>query len=443
MRKLQRWLLVFLVLLTGTAGPAWSALQIEITQGLESATPVAVARFGWRGSGPASPQSFSTIIAADLARSGRFAPFQDLPQHPLRKEDVRWSDWRRLKVGSLIIGSIEEVVRGGVREYQVEYRLFDTFTTARLAGQRFSGVRPDQLRWVAHQMSDEIYYALTGEGGAFATRIAYVTETANQEGRVVYALNVADSDGGNPVVLRTSSYPIMSPSWSPDGGRLAYVSFEGGRSRIMMQELATGLRDEVTAFPGINGAPAFSPDGRRLALTLSRDGSPDIYVLDLASGELQRLTTSPDIDTEPAWSPDGRSLVFTSDRSGGRPQLFQISAAGGDKPRRLTFSGRYNARAAFSPDGSRLVFVHESERASGNRIAVMIVGSGEIEVLTNGSLDESPTFAPNGRMILYAATERNRSALAAVSIDGRFRQRLSIDQAGVRDPAWSPRLSRR
>jgi TolB protein len=235
----------------------------------------------------------------------------------------------------------------------------------------------------------------------------------------------------------------MSPSWSPDGGRLAYVSFEGGRSRIMMQELATGLRREVTAFPGINGAPAFSPDGRRLALTLSRDGSPDIYVLDLASGELQRLTTSPDIDTEPAWSPDGRSLVFTSDRSGGRPQLFQVSAAGGDKPRRLTFSGRYNARAAFSPDGSRLVFVHESKRASGNRIAVMVVGSGEIEVLTNGILDESPTFAPNGRMILYAATEGDRAALAAVSIDGRFRQRLSIDQAGVRDPAWSPRLSRR
>ena len=212
---------------------------------------------------------------------------------------------------------------------------------------------------------------------------------------------------------------------------------------MILQELATGMRHEAAAYPGINGAPAFSPEGRRLALTLSRDGSPDIYVLDLASEELLRLTSSPDIDTEPAWSPDGRSVVFTSDRSGGRPHLFQISAAGGDSPRRLTFSGRYNARAAFSPDGSRLAFVHESESAGGYRIATMAVGSEAIDVLTNGILDESPTFAPNGRMILYAETDRDRSALAAVSIDGRFRQRLSIDEAGVRDPAWSPRLSRR
>ena len=441
MRKLQRCLLFLVALSAGWSVPAWSALQIEITQGLESATPIAVARFGQSGSGPAPPESIATIIAADLARSGRFAPLQELPQHPMRKEDVRWSDWRRLRVGSLVIGSIGQTLRGGVREYEVEFRLFDTFSVAQLAGQRFPGVRPDQLRWLAHQISDEIYYALTGEKGAFATRIAYVTESAGQEGEVAYALNVADSDGGNPVVLRTSPDPIMSPAWSPGGRWLAYVSFEGGSSRIMVQELATGLRREVTAFPGINGAPAFSPDGRRLALTLSRDGSPDIYVLTLESGELRRLTSGPEIDTEPAWSPDGRTLIFTSDRSGGRPQLFRISAAGGGAPERLTFEGRYNARAAFSPDGSRLAFVHES--GGEYRIAVMAIGDGSIEVLTNGRLDESPTFAPNGRLILYATTERGRSALAAVSIDGRFRQRLSIDETGVRDPAWSPRLSRR
>jgi TolB protein len=333
------------------------------------------------------------------------------------------------------------VVRGGAREYEVEFRLFDTFTAAQLAGQRYSRVRPDQLRWVAHQISDGIYYALTGERGAFATRIAYVTETAGQEGEVAYALNVADSDGGNPVVLRTSPEPIMSPAWSPDGRWLAYVSFEGGRSGILLQELATGLRRKVTDFAGINGAPAFSPDGRRLALTLSREGSPDIHVLNLESGELRRLTTSPDIDTEPAWSPDGRDIVFTSDRSGARPQLFRISASGASTPERLTFSGRYNARAVFSPDGSRLAFVHESD--GDYRIAVMGIGDGNIDVLTNGRLDESPTFAPNGRLILYATTERGRSALASVSIDGRFRQRLSIDETGVRDPAWSPTLSRR
>ena len=441
MRKLQRWLLFLVALSAGWSVPAWSALQIEITQGLESATPIAVARFGRSGSAPAPPESISTIIAADLARSGRFMPLQELPQHPVRKDDVRWSDWRRLRVGGLVIGSIGQTLRGGVREYEVEYRLFDTFSLSQLAGRRFPGVRPDRLRWLAHQISDEIYYALTGERGAFATRIAYVTETAGQEGEVVYALNVADSDGGNPVVLRTSPDPIMSPAWSPDGRWLAYVSFEGGASRIMMQELATGLRREVTAFPGINGAPAFSPDGRRLALTLSRDGSPDIYVLALESGELRRLTSGPGIDTEPAWSPDGRSLIFTSDRSGGRPQLFRISAAGGGAPERLTFDGRYNARAAFSPDGSRFAFVHESDGEY--RIAVMGVGDGKIEVLTNGRLDESPTFAPNGRLILYATTDRGRSSLAAVSIDGRFRQRLSIDETGVRDPAWSPGLSRR
>ena len=441
MRKLQRWLLFLVALCAGWSVPAWSALRIEITQGLESATPIAVARFGRSGSEPAPPESISTIIAADLARSGRFAPLQELPQHPVRKEDVRWSDWRRLRVGSLVIGSIGQTLRGGVREYEVEFRLFDTFSMSQLAGQRFTGVRPDRLRWLAHQISDEIYYALTGEKGAFATRIAYVTETAGQEGEVAYALNVADSDGGNPVVLRTAPDPIMSPAWSPDGRWLAYVSFEGGSSRIMVQELATGLRREVTAFPGINGAPAFSPDGRRLALTLSRDGSPDIYVLTLESGELRRLTSAPEIDTEPAWSPDGRTLVFTSDRSGGRPQLFRISAAGGGAPERLTFDGRYNARAAFSPDGSRIAFVHESDGEY--RIAVMGIGDERIDVLTNGRLDESPTFAPNGRLILYATTERGRSALAAVSIDGRFRQRLSIDETGVRDPAWSPRLSRR
>ena len=441
MRKLQRWLLFLVALSAGWSAPAWSALRIEITQGLESATPIAVARFGQPDSGSAPPESISTIIAADLARSGRFAPLADLPQHPMRREDVRWSDWRRLRVGSLVIGSIGQTLRGGVREYEVEFRLFDTFSVSQLAGQRFPGVRPDQLRWLAHQISDEIYYALTGEKGAFATRIAYVTETAGQEGEVAYALNVADSDGGNPVVLRTSPDPIMSPAWSPDGRWLAHVSFEGGSSRIMVQELATGLRRELTAFPGINGAPAFSPDGRRLALTLSRDGSPDIYVLTLESGELRRLTSGPEIDTEPAWSPDGRTLIFTSDRSGGRPHLFRISAAGGGEPERLTFDGRYNARAAFSPDGSRLAFVHESDGEY--RIAIMGIGDEKIEVLTNGRLDESPTFAPNGRMILYATTEGGQSALAAVSIDGRFRQRLSIDETGVRDPAWSPRLSRR
>ena len=435
--RIFRRLLCLVALVAATAGPAHSTLRIEITQGLESATPIAVARFGLTGPGPAPAESIATIVAADLARSGRFAPLGDLPQHPVRKEDIRWPDWRRLQIGSLIIGSIGQTVQDGVVEYQVEFRLFDTFTQGQLAGQRYSKVRAGQLRRIAHQISDEIYYALTGEQGAFATRIAYVTESVGAGGEIVYSLNVADSDGANPVVLRTTPEPIMSPAWSPNGRWLAYVSYEGRQSQVVVQELATGRRQTLAAYPGINGAPAFSPDGRRLALTLSRDGSPDIYVLSLESGELLQVTNNPGIDTEPTWSPDGKILVFTSDRSGGRPQLFRIPASGGVGPERITFSGRYNARATFSPDGSRLAFVHEVDGVY--RIAVMQVDSGEIEVLTNGKLDESPTFAPNGRMILYATTELDGAALAAVSIDGRFRQRLSIDKAGVRDPAWSPR----
>ena len=327
MARTLHWLCF--ALLTGAAGTAHSALQIEITQGLESATPIAVARFEWSGPPPAAPEPIATIIADDLARSGRFAPIRELPRHPVRREDIRWSDWRRLRIGSLVIGSIHEMARGGARRYQLEFRLFDTFTSGGLAGRRYQEVRPDQLRRVAHQMSDEIYYALTGEPGAFATRIAYVTEAAGQEGKVVYALSAADSDGASPIDLLTSPEPIMSPAWSPDGRRLAYVSFEGGHSRIFVQELQTGERREVAAFPGINGAPAFSPDGARLAVTLSRDGSPDIYVLDLGSGDLQRLTVSPGIDTEPAWSPDGRTLVFTSDRERRAAAALPHSRGGG------------------------------------------------------------------------------------------------------------------
>lgn len=435
-RTLQVLCCVLAAVLAGTAG---AALRIEITRGHESATPIAVARFGWSGAGAAAPpEPVWEIVAADLARSGRFAPVDDLPQHPVRQEDVRWADWRRLKIASLVFGSIEEApppADGVAQEYVLEFRLVDTFTRGTLAGRRYEGVRADQLRWAAHRISDEVYSALTGEAGAFATRIAYVTEDAGQEGRTDYSLNVADSDGANPFEVWSSPEPIMSPAWSPDGQRLAYVSFEQGRSQIFVQHLATGERRAVSGFSGINGAPAFSPDGGRLALTLSRGGDPEIYVLDLESGGFRRLTRHPGIDTEPSWSPDGRSIVFTSNRSG-RPQLYLVPVRGEGKPERLTFSGDYNARAAFSPDGSRLVFIHGNR--GHYRIAVMGVEEREIVALTRGGLDESPAFAPNGRMILYATSEGGRSSLAAVSIDGGFRQKLLIEGAKVRDPAWSP-----
>lgn len=454
----------FLLLFALAATQAKAALEIDIIGGRESATPIAVACFIWAPPGAAAaggadgecpdaaaadpPERFETILANDLERSGRFAPLDNLPQHPAKPEDIRWADWGRLRVGNLVIGTIARAAGAGAGAdaYDVEFRLYDTFTRARLAGQRYEGVPRAQLRWIAHRMSDEIYLTLTGEQGAFATRIAYVTEDrrvteAGGAGNAAdvestFKLIVADSDGANPVEVRTSPDPIMSPSWSPDGRRIAYVSYRGRSSRIVVQEVATGRYQAVADFAGINGAPAFSPDGEQLALTLSRDGNPEIYVLTLATGALRRITQHRGIDTEPAWSPDGRNLVFTSDRSGGRAQLFLVPATGGSATR-LVFAGQYNARAAFSPDGKRIVFVHGAA-GRGYRIATMEIGAREITVLTNGSLDESPVFAPNGRMILYATSEWGRASLAAVSIDGNFRQRLSIEGTGVRDPAWSP-----
>ena len=428
-------------LLAGAAWSAEAALRIEITQGLAGATPIAVARFGWSGAGPAPPQSMSGIISSNLARSGRFAPLDDLPRHPVRKEDIRWSDWRRLQIGNLVIGTVHEIREGGAAPgYRVEFRLFDTFTGGRLAALRYGPVRGAELRRVAHLVSDEIYLALTGERGAFATRIAYITENTDREGRIVYALHVADSDGANAFSVFSSPQPILSPTWSSDGRRLAYVSYEGSRPRIFVHDLATAARRVVAEFPGLNNAPSFSPDGSRLAMTLSRDGNAEIYTLGLESGRLQRMTENPGIDTEPVWSPDGRHIVFTSDRSG-RPQLYRTSATGQGAPERLTFTGSYNARAAFAPDGSRIAFVHGDK--DGYHIAIMEAEEQELRVLTKGRLDESPSFAPNGRMILYATTNGGRPALAAVSVDGRFHQRLSIDEATVREPAWSPSLGSR
>jgi TolB protein len=417
------------------AGTAQARLSIEITQGMEGAMPIAVVPFGW--SGPGVPaQDMAAIISADLARSGQFAPLdaQRLPQQPVDGRDVNFNLWRGVGSDNLVIGRME--LRDG--RYQVQFQLFDTVRGVQLAGYSMQADAA-RLRRVAHQIADIIYQRLTGQRGAFDTHIAYVTVENLAAGKRRFRLEVADADGHNEQVILTSSQPLMSPAWAPDGRRLAYVSFEDGRSMIYVQDIASGQRRKVAEFSGLNSAPEFSPDGQRLALTLSRDGNPEIYVLELGSGRLTRVTQHFAIDTEPVWAPDGRSLYFTSDR-GGRPQIYRVRVdpAGRpqDGPQRVTFEGIYNASPALSPDGKRLAMVH----GDGNRfrIAVLDMATGTLRVLTDTRLDESPSFAPNGTMVLYATEVGERGVLEAVSADGRARQRLGLHKGDVREPAWSP-----
>lgn len=424
-----RYTLLLLLLL---ARSSYGDLTIEITQGMEGAIPIAVIPFGdGDAAGAAAPENIAAIVSSDLSRSGRFAPLpdRDLVSRPTDVSQVNYQTWRMLNVDDMVIG---EVSPAGSGHYNVQFQLLDVFRGRQLIGYSFSASRAD-LRRVAHHISDLIYEQLTGEKGAFNTQIAYITTTGTGS-KKSYTLQVADSDGYNPQTILRSSQPIMSPAWSEDGRQIAYVSFENKAAAIYVQDVGTGSRRKVASFPGINGAPSWSPDGQHLALTLSQDGNPEVYVMDLKSKALRRLTNSPAIDTEPVWAPDGRSIVFTSDR-GGSPQLYRVSAWGG-QPQRLTFDGKYNAGADFSPDGSKLAMVHGEGGAY--RIAVLDLASGQLRVLTDGTLDESPSFSPNGSMIIYATEAGNRDVLAAVSADGRFRQRLSLQAGNVREPVWSP-----
>ncbi|MET0050061.1 MAG: Tol-Pal system beta propeller repeat protein TolB [Candidatus Thiodiazotropha sp.] len=410
---------------------AQAELTIEITEGVEGALPIAVVPFGLEGTGRL-PEDVAAVISADLQRSGRFkpVPVKDMLARPSSLEAVDFKDWRALGVENLVVGQVRSNGAGG---YQIQFQLLDVFRESQLTGYNIPTTAPN-LRSTAHRIADLIYEKLLGVPGAFSTRVAYISSTRQANGETKVALNVADADGYHPETIVSSTEPLMSPAWSPDGQKIAYVSFEGGQSAIYVQGVYTGQRQKVTNFKGINGAPAWSPDGRKLAMTLSKGGNPDIYVYDLVSRKLTQITRHYAIDTEAAWSPDGRTLVFTSDR-GGRPQIYQVSAFGGT-PQRVTYQNSYNARASYSPDGRLLALVTREE---GNYwIAVLDLESGVMQVLSDGDLDESPSFAPNGSMIIYGAKAGNRGVLAAVSVDGRVKQRLALQEGDVREPDWSP-----
>jgi TolB protein len=410
---------------------AQAVLTIEITQGVQGALPIAIVPFGWEGGPPGPPENVAAVITADLHRSGRFSPLpeRDMLSRPQEGSQINFRDWRMLGVDSVVVGRVRPSGDG----FEVRFQLFDVLRQSQLTG--FT-IRTDGagMRRTAHQIADMIYETLLGEPGAFATRIAYVTEIHEPGGVRRYSLEVSDSDGHNPRPVLRSEQPLMSPSWSPDGNRLAYVSFESGTPAIYIQNINTGAREMVSSSRGLNGAPSWSPDGRKLALVLSRDGSPNIYVLDVASRHLSQVTSSFAIDTEPVWSPDGRSIVFTSDR-GGRPQIYRTSLDSG-QVERLTFEGAYNARAALSPNGKYMTMVHNSGR--GFNIAVMDLESGALRVLSESGRDESPSFAPNGSMIIFATKEGARGLLSVVSVDGRVRQRLVFQGGQAREPSWSP-----
>jgi TolB protein len=411
----------------------WAELVVEVTKGQDDAIPIAIVPFNSPTEAAAS-FDVAQLVGDDLARSGRFKSMarQDMIETPHVGASVAFDDWRRLNNDYIVVGQVQAE---GPDRYNIVFELYNVLNRQRLLGYQISANKAG-LRLASHQVADMVFQKILGVRGAFATRVAYVSVLGHLPNKS-YQLVVADADGMNPRVVMQSNEPLMSPSWSPDGQSLAYVSFEGRLPTVYVQELKSGERRRVSARAGVNQAPAWSPDGKKLALTLStRDGNLDIYTLDLATQTLTRITDDPGIDTEPQWSNDGRSLYFTSDRAGG-PQIYRVGIQPGDKPRRLTFQNAYNARPRLSPDESQLAFVTQEDGAY--RIATMdLRGRGDVQVLTRGHFDVSPSFAPNGAEIIYASRDRGRGVLALVSSDGRVQQRLVSSEGEVQEPAWSP-----
>jgi TolB protein len=431
MNKTLSWLALSVALLVWHGARA--EFVVEITRGQSEAIPIAIVPFA---SAAESAASFDVaqLVSDDLSRSGRFKTMdrKDIFDEPHTGAAIAFDDWRRLNNDYMVVGQLSET---SPDHFNIVFELYNVLTHQRLVGYQIATNRAG-LRLASHQVADMVFEKIIGVRGAFATRIAYISVLGSLPKRN-YRLIVADADGENPHVVMQSNEPLMSPAWSPDGLSLAYVSFEDRLPSVYVQTLKSGERHRVSARAGVNQAPAWSPDGKKLALTLStRDGNLDVYVLDLATQALTRITDDPGIDTEPQWSKDGQSLYFTSDRAGG-PQIYRIGVGKGEKPRRLTFQGSYNARPRLSPDESQLAFVTQEEGAY--RIATMdLRGHNDVQVLTKGRFDVSPSYAPNGAVIIYASRDRGRGVLALVSADGRVQQRLVSSEGEVQEPAWSP-----
>ncbi|MFN8991528.1 MAG: Tol-Pal system beta propeller repeat protein TolB [Betaproteobacteria bacterium] len=406
-----------------------AALTIEIVGGSGREIPITVLPFVNQDR---HADRVSEIVLADLLRSGLFREKSAgwMPRFPSEPEEVDWFNFGNRGVENLVMGIIAERPDGRVA---VRFRLMDAFKKTQRIG--FSYMVPaSQLRGTAHRIADTIYEELTGEAGVFSTRICYVVRARDR-----FELHVADADGANADFIFAHPEPIVSPAWSPDGSRIAYVSFERRKPMVFVHSVADASRRVLANFDGANSSPAWAPDGDRLSLTLSRDGVAQVYTMRADGSELARLTNSSGIDTEAHWSPDGRSLLFTSDR-GGSPQIYRMSASGGGAER-ITFEGNYNVTPRWSPDGRSFCFI---QRNSGRyNVAIQDVGSRNAQLLTDGRNDSSPTFSPNGRMILYASELNGRGILAAVSRDGRIKQRLSESSGSVREPAWGPMLKPR
>ena len=428
---IKRWLLLSVLLWVSVAQAADPLL---ISGGTERAIPIAVVPFGWQG-GQGLPEDIAQIVANDLRNSGTFQPIarNHMISQPAKGSEVIFRDWSAVGAQYVLVGNI--VPSAGA--LQVNYAVLNVSTEQEMMNGSVTGT-VEQLRDLAHHIADQSYEKLTGVKGAFSTRLLYVTAERFSETNTRYTLQRSDYDGARAVTLLQSREPILSPSFAPDGKRIAYVSFEQKRPRIFVQNIETGHREQITDYEGLNGAPSWSPDGRRLAFVLSRDGNPEIYVMDMGSRQVRRVTNHAAIDTEPFWGKDGQTLYFTSDRSG-RPQIYKTNVNGGGAER-VTFVGNYNANPKLSADEKTLVMIHRQDGYTVFKVAAQDLERGNLRILSETSLDESPTVAPNGTMVIYATQQQGKGVLMLASINGRVRLPLPSIQGEVREPSWSPYL---